>query len=39
MVIRLSSNKWLAIARVCRNKNYRHVFGPFWILDVGRNAK
>ena len=34
MVVRIGKNKWLAITLVCRNKNYRHLFGPFWILDV-----
>jgi hypothetical protein len=34
MVIRLTRNKWLAIAFVCKNENYVHLFGPFWLLDV-----
>jgi hypothetical protein len=34
MVIRLSRNKWLAITFTCKNKNYEHLFGPFWLLDV-----
>lgn len=33
-VIRLSSHKWLAITWNCKNQNYRHLFGPLWLLDT-----
>lgn len=33
-VIRLSSHQWLAITWNCKNQNYRHLFGPFWLLDT-----
>lgn len=39
MVIRLSKNKWLGITFYCRNKNYTHLFGPFWIFDVGPESE
>lgn len=34
MVIKLGRSKYLAITSVCRNRNYRHLFGPFWLFDL-----